>query len=106
MNERRKHKRSEIDLLVNYCESAKVLSKNISEDGMCIIADNPLNQGTIINLRFCLFKKEEISVYGKVIWNRKTDEGLYENGISFWNISNKGREIIRKYVKEKPGLEK
>ena len=105
MKERRKHKRTEIDILVNYSKKAKVLTKNISEAGMCILSDSPFIQGTILNLRFYLLGKEEIKVYGKVIWNREIDPGIYENGIEFWNINNKDKETIKKYINDKVSSE-
>lgn len=83
-------------------------SKNISEGGVCFVAFERLNPGTILNLRLLLpDSKQLIYVTGRVVWVEEFTVGnlnsskAYETGIEFVFIREKDRERIKQFVLSK-----
>jgi len=98
MDERRKFPRVEIDVLVNYDINAKARSKDISENGICLITGKALEVGSFLNIVFSIEKDDEIKAIGKVKWTREVSAKQYENGLEFWHIDKIDENKIKKYV--------
>ncbi|MBN2342085.1 MAG: PilZ domain-containing protein [Deltaproteobacteria bacterium] len=71
-DERRREKRHNIKLSVNYTHGDTYLyskSSNLSEMGIFLVSDTPLSAGTIIQLRFDTpHGSNPIDVSGEVVW--------------------------------------
>ncbi len=99
MKEKRQFPRFYLDILVNYSTNAKTRSKDISQEGICIITKKAFKKDSYLNLVFTLPEDtKEIKAYGKVVWSKMKKSNLYENGIKFWHISNFDKEKIKKYI--------
>jgi uncharacterized protein (TIGR02266 family) len=72
------------------------LAENISEGGMLVRTTSPLEEGSVVHLKFTLPRGEkEIAVNGTV---RHVTPG-YSMGVRFSNIDANDLETIRKFVK-------
>ena len=100
MNEyKRRHPRIPLDVRVNYAFDAFAYSKDISESGICLIAEKDLGEGKMLNLVFYLPERDQpIESFGKVVWAREATEHFYENGVSFWDIVENDRMEIEKFL--------
>lgn len=88
-----------LDVRVNYDFNAFAHSKDISEGGICLITEEALEEGKMLNLVFHLPRRNRpIESIGKVVWIREATEHLYENGISFWEIVERERLEIKEYL--------
>lgn len=96
--EKRQHPRASIDVKVNYANKAIAYTKNISEGGICIITEKPLEPTEIVNLVFTLPNGDQIKTYGKTIWRKKSTEHLYENGLEFWELNDINKNRILAYL--------
>ena len=82
----RKHHRTEIFVDVIYKVVSPIkgvgLSRNISHGGLCLLVDNELPPGTILQLKYRLPHEESrlIETTVEVIWQRKTEKG-YITGV-------------------------
>ena len=87
--EKRRLPRLPLDVEVNYLGKAFAHSKDISEGGLCLISEEALKPGDFITLLFHLPPDgEKISAYGKVMWNKKVSENMFESGVNFWDIKD------------------
>lgn len=111
MLERRKHSRIDADLKIVWAKTDKqaidntALSKNISEGGICIIVDEKINAGEILNLKINLSSKNTIQIQGKTAWvsefpmiHGEKCEEKYVIGIEFINMPPAAREQIKRFV--------
>jgi c-di-GMP-binding flagellar brake protein YcgR len=84
----RKHHRTEIFVDVIYKVVSPIkgvgLSRNISHGGLCLLLDNELPPGTILQLKYRLPHEESrlIETTVEVIWQRKTEKG-YITGVKY-----------------------
>jgi hypothetical protein len=99
MKERRRFRRVEIDVLVNFSEKAIARTKNVNQLGICIVTDVPFKAGIYLNLIFTLPDGTTIETLGKVIWQRKIKSNEYENGIEFYNIKPDKKKKLEDFVK-------
>lgn len=105
VEENRRFPRTHLDVHVNYDFNAIAHSKDISEGGICLITDHPIEKGKMLNLVFQLPDRLlPIESIGKVMWCRNAIENLYEIGISFWDIKEQEQIEISKYL-ERQGIE-
>ena len=80
----------------------KTTSKNIGPEGICLVVHIPIKKGSILDLRFKLFKDDpEVRIKGKVVWNKKIgrtpDASInYKTGIQFIEISESDKKNIAK----------
>ena len=94
-----------LDVKVNCDFDAIAHSKDISEGGICLITEQSLEEGKMLNLVFQLpDRTRPIESFGKVMWCKKAIEYLFENGVSFWDIKEKEHLEIKKYL-ENQGIE-
>jgi c-di-GMP-binding flagellar brake protein YcgR len=82
-----------------------ILSKDISEIGIRIVAFERLNPYTMLDLKFLLpGSKESISATGRAVWSKESMVGTsssskaYEIGVEFVSISKEDREKINQFV--------
>ncbi len=90
-----------LDVEVN-CDGNKfVYSKNISESGIALISDQELAQGQFIRLQFFLPGiKESINAHGKVVRSEAVSENFFEIGVSFWDIEEEDRELLKNFFQK------
>jgi len=83
---KRKHHRTEIFVDVIYQVVSPIkgvaLSRNISHGGLCLLLENELPSGTILELKYRLPHEEhrQIKMMVEVIWQKKTEQG-YITGV-------------------------
>ena len=98
LKERRKSTRIELNILVNYAQDAKARAKNISDSGIRIRTKESFRIKKFLTLTFKLPEKSETRAYARLIWCKKTDSGLHDTGLEFWDIKNDDKEIVRRFV--------
>ena len=79
----------------------KTLTKDISGGGLCIVLEEKVEKGTILDMIVELEENEKVSFKGKVIRIDRTpdsDKYKYEAGIVFQTIDEKEREKIIKFI--------
>ena len=87
-SQNRKHSRQTIITSVDY----KVLSpsgdvgmtQNVSEGGLCLVLNNELSPGTILEVKFEIpgDAPKQVESFVEVIWQKKTNKGLL-TGVKF-----------------------
>jgi len=105
MQERRRYVRIDLCIEVSYKllsqnkQVCKSDTKNVSAGGMCFLASDKLNAGTILELTFRLpdKDKEKIDCKAKVIWQLKQDNG-YLTGIEFIDLDLNKQMLIKTFV--------
>jgi c-di-GMP-binding flagellar brake protein YcgR len=85
---KRKHHRTEIffDVIYKVVSPIKgvALSRNFSQGGLCLLLDNELPPGTILELKYRLPHEEHrlIKANVEVVWQKKTEMG-YLTGVKY-----------------------
>lgn len=118
-DERRRFRRARVSLTVVYRVneplSARMLTSDkevkativdLSEGGMAVITNYPITAGTVLLIRFTLFKvdKDDVSFYGpveitgEVRYNILLDKDQYRLGIAFVKIEEQDRREIASFV--------
>lgn len=90
-------------LSADSASSDKSQTKNISAGGLCLIVDEKLNPGTILELDFVLpDKKNTIKAKSRVAWIKPFKIGSetehYDCGVEFTQINPVDRKRIDQYV--------
>jgi c-di-GMP-binding flagellar brake protein YcgR len=98
--EKRKHTRVRLVSLVDYSGTTKAKSKDISENGICIISDRVFSSGTPLLLAIPLNSKGVVRAIAKAVWNKECSPSYYENGLEFSSISKHDRQKIATYIDE------
>jgi Tfp pilus assembly protein PilZ len=99
-DEKRKCRRADLNIVVNYAIKANAVTKNINKNGLCIVTDEMLPVDVIIMLIIFLPEKVSIKAYGKVAWSKEVDAGVFESGIEFWEIRRSDKEDLEKYIEK------
>ena len=91
-----------MDVMVNYDVEAIAHTKDIGEGGICLITEEPFEDGRMLDLVF-LFPDypEKIECFGKVVWSRQATEHLWENGVSIWEITEENNDRLRECLEAK-----
>lgn len=84
--QKREHERKSIVTSVSY----KILTpsgdmgmtQNISEGGLCLLLNNNLVPGTVLEVKFEHPEKASIKSFVEVVWQNQTDKG-YLTGVKF-----------------------
>ncbi|OAG27323.1 TIGR02266 family protein [Thermodesulfatator autotrophicus] len=105
--EKRKSERVKHVFRVDYSTPEALFNEfaeNLSEGGIFIKTENPLDVGTEITIEFKLpFLEEPIRVKGQVEWHTNL-QGVNKNppgmGVSFQGLSNEDKEKINKVVRK------
>ncbi len=110
--ERRKYLRLEASVEVSYKVignpgEAKVLAKDISAGGLCILTRENLASNTPLELAIKIPDLvDPIRALGKVIWQKKTEAAeTFDMGIEFMGISDFDRFNINRYIMERVEME-
>ena len=105
-SDRRRHERFETSLAVDYASGENFLFaylKNISEMGIFIRSDTPLEIGTDLRLRFHVEGQEPLILEGRVIWvnpYRETGDNLNPGmGVRFKKLTPELREKVVELVR-------
>jgi c-di-GMP-binding flagellar brake protein YcgR len=105
MKERRKHKRIDITIDVEYNMSRQQSwfeagTRNICCMGICLITPTLLSPGSVLHLRFKLpDTSRKIEVTGEVIWEDYVlEKNYYITGIQFTEIKQSDIELITKFI--------
>jgi c-di-GMP-binding flagellar brake protein YcgR len=87
-NQNRKHSRQTIITSVDYkvlTPSGDVgMTQNVSEGGLCLMLNNELSPGTILEVKFEIpgDDPKQVESLVEVIWQKKTNKGLL-TGVKF-----------------------
>jgi hypothetical protein len=85
---KREHHRTEVFFDVIYKVVSPIkgtgLSRNFSQGGLCLLLDNELPPGTVLELKYRMPHEEHrlIETTVEVIWQKKTDKG-YITGVKY-----------------------
>ena len=85
----------------------RALTRDISGDGVCFVADKMLEPGTPLEVTLQLPDREgPVTFLGHVIWSRLSLDATHrgsprtaENAVRFVSIHPKDRELIMQYAK-------
>lgn len=100
-SDKRNFPRLPLDVEVNYSGKGIARSKDVSEGGIRILTDEPMELSKICTLVFHIpTTGEKIQCFGKVVWTEQVSDHLHENGINFWDIDVASRQKISNYFKE------
>ncbi|MCB0325996.1 MAG: TIGR02266 family protein [Bdellovibrionales bacterium] len=106
--EQRSVKRVPLQIKVDYKSEGNFLfenATNISEHGIFIETDQPLDPGTVLQLQFTLPEtRKTLKVMGKVKWINPFRENAQENynpgmGVQFESLGEVDREILLNAIK-------
>jgi uncharacterized protein (TIGR02266 family) len=110
VQERRKYVRLTADVEVRYDvldtkshEAMQAVTRNISAGGICLIINEQLPIGTVLQLDIYLPQNQPvIKAKGKIVWisafRMANEKERYDAGIEFIEIDEEQRKIIDKYV--------
>ena len=105
-DDRREHRRYPTSISVDYSSGENFLFsyiQNISEMGIFIRSDEPLDVGTELTLRFGPGDSEPLELQGKVVWvNPLRPDGENINpgmGVAFQDLSQEARERVVEIVR-------
>lgn len=102
--ERRRQRRRSYELNIRFRQDGGThmdsQTVDISEGGVCIFADDPLDKGTVMEIHFELPEPYgEVQARGVVAWVRKREElGRYIIGFQFMNLPEEQRAALRKFI--------
>jgi c-di-GMP-binding flagellar brake protein YcgR len=80
----------------------KVMTKNISNGGLCVVSDVEVKKGTVLATEIVLNTAgmEKFKAYCEVIWSRKADEGgKFETGLQFIGLKPMEEKLLEDYLK-------
>ncbi len=86
--QKRKHSRKEVITAVSYkilTPSKDVgLTQNISDGGLCLLLNNELPLGTVLEVNFEIpgEASKQVASFVEVVWQKKTDKGFL-TGVKF-----------------------
>ena len=97
-SDRRKNERIDLGVFVNYM-TIEAYAIDISETGIRIAAEKPLDINQEIQLMFFLPDLSCVMVSGIIKWCKEVESGQFEYGIHFTEPNEKDINSIKKYVK-------
>jgi hypothetical protein len=86
--QKRKYLRKDLSTSVNYRilkPSGDVgMTQNVSEGGLCLVLNNELPPGTILEVKFEIpdDTAKKVESFAEVVWQKKTDKGFL-TGVKF-----------------------
>ena len=89
VEQKRKHSRQEITTKVDYkvlTPSGDVgMTQNVSEGGLCLVLNNEISRGTILEVKFKIpgDTPKQVESFVEVVWQKKTDKGFL-TGVKFY----------------------
>jgi hypothetical protein len=104
--EKRKHSRIDSLNLLNYVysdESAEGSTQgmgrtlNVSESGILLEMHTPIEIDDIISLTIGL-EEDMVAIKGRVVYTKENDKNMHESGIEFFDVDDKARVTLKKYI--------
>jgi Tfp pilus assembly protein PilZ len=95
--EKRVARRVVVALTVNFL-SVEAVTRNLSETGMCIQAEESFPEKTQAQIMFFLPTNTCINVVGEIVWKKKITGNLIEYGINFLSLGKNELARIREFV--------
>jgi c-di-GMP-binding flagellar brake protein YcgR len=104
--EKRKHSRIDSLNLLNYVYSddsgdgstqGMGRTLNVSESGILLEINTPINIDDIISLTIGL-EEDMVEIKGRVVYTNENDKKMYESGIEFFDVDDKAKETLKKYI--------
>lgn len=104
--EKRKHSRIDSLNLLNYVFSDESgdgstqgmgRTLNVSESGILLETHNPIHINNIVSLTIGL-EEDMVAIKGRVVYTKENDDNMYESGIEFFDVDEKAKEILKKYI--------
>ncbi len=89
VEQKRKHSRQEIITTVDYkvlTPSEDVgMTQNVSEGGLCLLLNNELSPGSILEVKFEIpgDTPKHVESFVEVVWQKRTDKGFL-TGVKFY----------------------
>lgn len=82
----------------------KAYTKNISGNGLCLVLDEPLDQGVTADITLELEGMGDIRILAEAIRSIKIENKKYEVGMNFTYITPQDSNILTKFIFEKQRL--
>jgi c-di-GMP-binding flagellar brake protein YcgR len=100
--EKREYPRVDIklDLSINFSNSIKAKTINVSESGICFFADDDLGESKFMTLIIYLAQNESVKAIGKVVWVLQLQPLLYQYGLKFWDIDPERLAYLREFIEQ------
>jgi hypothetical protein len=79
----------------------KVIIKNISKGGLCVVSDTGIGAGTVIAAEIILdgAGKESVKVYCEAKWTRKPSKNhRHETGMEFICFRGNGENLLKEFI--------
>lgn len=96
--EQRAFPRLPLDVEVGFQGRAMARSRNISKEGICLIAEERPEVGKILNLNFFLpGTAAPVQAYARVMWVKEASEHYCEFGLKFWEIDEDDEKRLNEY---------
>lgn len=104
--EKRKHSRIDSLNLLNYVYSddsgdgstqGMGRTLNVSESGILLEMHTPISIDDIISLTIGL-EEDMVEIKGRVVYTNENDKKMYESGIEFFDVDDKAKETLKKYI--------
>lgn len=104
-SEKRAFLRYPLNIPVGYMEpysrtESAALTHDISEEGVCIVSDRPLLQGSSVDI-YLRVKDDERKMHrqGRVAWSRIIEPGKYYNGIHIEDAPLDSIDLVLRTIK-------
>ena len=106
MKDKRRCDRVSVRVKVNHDHENTITIRNLSQSGMCVLSEDPLEEGRYFSRMFPLPDGKNINVFGKIVWtsavgNNTGRAGSARNhlsGIEFISINTGDKESIALFV--------
>ena len=80
---------------------SKTIAGNLSGGGICLLLEEKLELGKLIECEITTDEQDTIRFFGKIVRHEQNDEESkfkYQAGITYIRINNKDREAVIKYI--------
>ena len=81
----------------------KVMTKNISNGGLCVVSNIEMKKGTVLAAEIVLNTDgmEKFKAYCEAVWSRKSEEaGTYETGLQFIGLKPDEEKHLEEYLQK------
>jgi Tfp pilus assembly protein PilZ len=111
VRDRRKYRRLRygVDIEVTYYRkkaggteiTSRLRTENVSAGGIRVTARNRFKVDTVVSVRLTMpYTGEEIACFAQVVWVSPVEEGKFDTGLAFVNLSGKEIAAIDRFVEE------
>jgi c-di-GMP-binding flagellar brake protein YcgR len=81
----------------------KVMTKNISRGGLCVVSTVEMKKGTVLAAEIVLNTEgmEKFKAYCETVWSKKADEtGTFEAGLQFIGLKPAEEKNLKQYLEK------